>query len=125
MSIVVFIEEFDSIDLEHAIEHTLVDDIDRVYESLCQGSYNHLESFIYVYERQTGDIFTQLVLRDTLTLVINEIEEDLADLEEATISQHEIYSDEKIEEFLANMSDGPGKFTEGKNKNKNNKRNIK
>ena len=42
----VFIEELDIADLTHAIEDLdMPDDVIRAYESLREGSYNHLESF--------------------------------------------------------------------------------
>jgi len=42
----IFIEETDIADLQKAISESKHDDLDRAYENLLQGSYNHLQAFI-------------------------------------------------------------------------------
>ncbi|MDD2534310.1 MAG: DUF2202 domain-containing protein [Eubacteriales bacterium] len=49
-----FIEEFDIRDLWEAIEHTAVSKIKNVYVNICEGSYNHLVSFVDQYENLSG-----------------------------------------------------------------------
>ena len=41
----ILIEETDITDLREAISESTHDDLDRVYENLLQGSYNHLQAF--------------------------------------------------------------------------------
>lgn len=59
-----YIEEFDIVDLREAINET--DDIDvvKVYTSLLEGSYNHLNAFVYEYEKVTGDEYTKQYFED-------------------------------------------------------------
>ena len=51
------IEEIDILDLKKHIEETGVAEIRQVYEELLKGSYNHLRSFVFVLDRQTGEIY--------------------------------------------------------------------
>lgn len=41
----IYIEETDITDLQNAIAESTHDDLDRAYENLLQGSYNHLQAF--------------------------------------------------------------------------------
>ena len=41
----IYIEETDITDLQKAISESMHDDLDRAYENLLQGSYNHLQAF--------------------------------------------------------------------------------
>ena len=41
----IYIEETDITDLQKAINESTHDDLDRAYENLLQGSYNHLQAF--------------------------------------------------------------------------------
>lgn len=49
-----FIEEFDIIDIQHAIAEASHSDVENVYENLVRGSRNHLRSFVGLIEA-TGD----------------------------------------------------------------------
>ncbi len=57
------IEETDMRDINLAIEHSLHDDIDAVYESLLCGSRNHLRSFAQNIEALTGEPYDAQVLQ--------------------------------------------------------------
>lgn len=45
-----YIEEFDILDIREAYNETDEERIRQVYQSLCEGSYNHLHAFVYNYE---------------------------------------------------------------------------
>jgi hypothetical protein len=51
------IEEIDILDLEERIAQTDAGNVQRVYENLTRGSYNHLRSFVATLERQTGEVY--------------------------------------------------------------------
>lgn len=51
------IEEIDILDLQERLAQTDEADIQRVYQNLLNGSYNHLRSFTSVLERQTGQVY--------------------------------------------------------------------
>ena len=51
------IEEVDILDIQTYIDATDHDDIIRVYESLIQGSSNHLRAFVQNIENQIGDSY--------------------------------------------------------------------
>jgi len=44
------IEEFDILDIWKAYDETDEERIQKVYQNLYEGSYNHLQAFVYVYE---------------------------------------------------------------------------
>ena len=50
-----FIEEFDIIDIQHAIAETSHSDVENVYENLVRGSRNHLRSFVGQIEATGGE----------------------------------------------------------------------
>ncbi len=52
------IEEIDIADLVEELESVTHSDIQRVYQSLKQGSENHLRAFATALERQTGESYT-------------------------------------------------------------------
>ena len=60
-----FIEEFDILDIQHAIEQTTHGDIENVYENLLRGSRNHLRSFVSQIDA-TGDIYEPVVMQSDL-----------------------------------------------------------
>ena len=45
-----YIEEYDILDIWKACEETDEERIQEVYQNLYEGSYNHLDAFVYVYE---------------------------------------------------------------------------
>jgi hypothetical protein len=51
------IEEIDILDLQERVAHTTKADITRVYQSLLDGSYNHLRSFVSTLKTQTGESY--------------------------------------------------------------------
>lgn len=51
------IEEIDILDLKEELELTTNADIERVYDNLLQGSYNHLRSFVTNLKNQTGETY--------------------------------------------------------------------
>ncbi len=51
------IEEIDILDLQERIEGTQQADIQLVYKSLLQGSYNHLRAFAGTLMQQTGETY--------------------------------------------------------------------
>jgi hypothetical protein len=56
-----FIEEFDIIDIQHAIAETSHSDVENVYENLVRGSRNHLRSFVGQIEA-TGEEYEPVVM---------------------------------------------------------------
>ncbi len=52
------IEEIDILDLQKDLALTDKADIQRVYQNLLNGSYNHLRAFVSTLERQTGEDYT-------------------------------------------------------------------
>lgn len=59
------IEETDMRDIKEAIDNSLKEDIDAVYESLLCGSRNHLRSFVQNIEALTGEDYTAQVLEQS------------------------------------------------------------
>jgi len=57
-----YIEEFDILDLWAAYGETDEERIQTVYQNLYEGSYNHLQAFVYVYELLTGELYTPVLL---------------------------------------------------------------
>jgi len=57
-----YIEEYDILDIWLAYEETDEDRIRRVYQNLYEGSYNHLDAFVYNYELLTGEIYEPQLL---------------------------------------------------------------
>lgn len=57
-----FIEEYDIIDLWKAYDETDEDRIKMVYRNLYEGSYNHLDAFVYNFEILTGETYTPQLL---------------------------------------------------------------
>ncbi len=57
-----YIEEYDIIDLWKAYEETDEDRIKTVYQNLYEGSYNHLDAFVYNFEILTGETYTPQLL---------------------------------------------------------------
>jgi hypothetical protein len=51
------IEEIDIIDLWGAMDRAEIAAIDEVYENLCDGSKNHLRSFVAAWEERTGLVY--------------------------------------------------------------------
>ena len=45
-----FIEEYDILDIWKAYDETDEERIKRVYQNLYEGSYNHLDAFVFNYE---------------------------------------------------------------------------
>ena len=65
-----YIEEYDIIDIWNAYEDTDEERIQRVYQNLYEGSYNHLDAFVYNYERLTGESYTPQLLFEDYELVM-------------------------------------------------------
>ena len=65
-----FIEEYDILDIWLAYEETDESHIQDVYQSLYEGSYNHLASFVYCYEQFYGDYEIQLLTPDEFDAVL-------------------------------------------------------
>jgi len=59
-----FIEEYDILDLWKAYEETDEDRIKTVYRNLYEGSYNHLDAFVYNYGSLTGKSYVPQLLTD-------------------------------------------------------------
>lgn len=59
------IEETDMRDIKAAIERSVHDDVDAVYESLLCGSRNHLRGFAQNIEQLTGEAYVAQVLTQT------------------------------------------------------------
>lgn len=57
-----YIEEYDILDIWKANEETDEARIQRVYQNLYEGSYNHLDAFVYNYERLTGESYAPQLL---------------------------------------------------------------
>jgi len=57
-----YIEEYDIFDIWKAYEDTDEERIKRVYQNLYEGSYNHLDAFVYNYERLTDKIYEPRLL---------------------------------------------------------------
>jgi hypothetical protein len=51
------IEEIDILDLRERLAQTDETDIQRVYQNLLNGSYNHLRAFTSALQRQTGEVY--------------------------------------------------------------------
>lgn len=58
------IEELDIIDLQERLARTDQDEIERVYSSLLNGSYSHLNAFTSTLERQSGEPVISDILED-------------------------------------------------------------
>jgi len=56
------IEEYDIADIWLAYDETDEIRIQRVYENLYEGSYNHLDAFVHNYELLTGEVYVQQLL---------------------------------------------------------------
>ncbi len=52
-----YIEEYDILDIWTAYGQTDEERIRTVYQNLYEGSYNHLDAFVYVYELVTDEIY--------------------------------------------------------------------
>ena len=50
-----YIEEFDILDIWAAYDETDEERIQKVYQNLYEGSYNHLQAFVYVYELENDN----------------------------------------------------------------------
>ncbi len=59
-----YIEEYDIIDIWLAYDKTDEERIQKVYQNLYEGSYNHLDAFVYVYELVTGESYIPELLSD-------------------------------------------------------------
>ena len=55
-----YIEEYDILDIWEAYADTDEKRIQTVYQSLYEGSYNHLRSFVYVYELVTNESYESI-----------------------------------------------------------------
>ncbi len=51
------IEEIDILDLQESLAQTVNVDVQRVFNSLLNGSYNHLRAFTSTLQTQTGEIY--------------------------------------------------------------------
>lgn len=60
-----YIEEYDILDIWLAHVETDEARIQQVYQNLYEGSYNHLDAFVYNYERLTSEDYTPQLLTDT------------------------------------------------------------
>jgi len=60
-----YIEEYDILDIWKAYEETDEVRIQRVYQNLYEGSYNHLDAFVYNYELLTGESYVPQLLSKT------------------------------------------------------------
>jgi len=58
------IEEIDILDLQEFLAETEDGSISEVYQNLLKGSINHLQSFVRIYERQTGEGYQPQYLTD-------------------------------------------------------------
>lgn len=59
-----YIEEYDILDIWKAFDETDEDRIQKVYQNLYEGSYNHLGAFVYVYELVTGESYARQLLEE-------------------------------------------------------------
>jgi len=59
-----YVEEYDILDIWKAYDETDEARIRRVYQNLYEGSYNHLDAFVYNYERLTGVLYDPQLLSD-------------------------------------------------------------
>ena len=59
-----YIEEYDILDIWYAYDHTDEDRIKKVYQNLYEGSYNHLDAFVHVYESVAGATYEPDLLSD-------------------------------------------------------------
>jgi hypothetical protein len=59
-----FIEEFDILDIQHAVTNESDNDVERVYENLLRGSRNHLRSFVGQIEA-TGASYVPVLMTGT------------------------------------------------------------
>jgi hypothetical protein len=59
-----YIEEYDIIDIWLAYDETDEERIQKVYQNLYEGSYNHLDAFVYVYELVAGEIYEPELLEE-------------------------------------------------------------
>ena len=57
-----YIEEYDILDIWKAYEETDEERIQTVYQNLYEGSYNHLNAFVYVYELVAGESYEPKLL---------------------------------------------------------------
>jgi hypothetical protein len=51
------IEEIDILDLQDSLVQSSNNAVTEVYENLLKGSTNHLQAFVSIYERQTGETY--------------------------------------------------------------------
>lgn len=66
------IEEIDIIDLWSAMDHAEVAAIDEVYGNLCDGSKNHLRSFVAAWEERTGLVYApRWLTQDQFDAIMN------------------------------------------------------
>lgn len=67
-----YIEEYDILDIWKAYDETDEERIQKVYQNLYEGSYNHLDAFVYVYELVTGESYVrQLLTEEDYEYVMN------------------------------------------------------
>lgn len=59
-----FIEEYDILDIWAASDTTHEERIERVYQNLYEGSYNHLDAFVHNYESLTGEVYAPQLLTE-------------------------------------------------------------
>ncbi len=66
------VEEVDILDLQSRLAQTNNTEIQLVYSSLLNGSYNHLRSFTAVLVRQFGEVYQpQYLSQDSYQLIVN------------------------------------------------------
>ena len=67
-----FIEEYDILDIWIAHDETDEEHIQEIYVNLYEGSYNHLDGFVYNYEKLTGlDYGPQLMIPEDFEYVLS------------------------------------------------------
>ncbi len=66
-----YIEEYDILDIWKAYNETDKERIQTVYQNLYEGSYNHLDAFVYVYELVAGESYEPKLLADEYEDVFN------------------------------------------------------
>ncbi len=67
-----YIEEYDILDIWKAYNETDKERIQTVYQNLYEGSYNHLDAFVYVYELVAGESYEpKLLSADDYDYVFN------------------------------------------------------
>jgi hypothetical protein len=67
-----YIEEYDILDIWKAYNETDEERIQAVYQNLYEGSYNHLDAFVYVYELVAGESYgLQLLTEEEYDDVMN------------------------------------------------------